>query len=64
MYGRKVAIDLAQDASVYAALLADQPFVKAVETQNRRVILTVDDPETSNPAIVRAGSCREQMISR
>lgn len=53
VYGRTVMIDLGQAAAAFVPILRDQPFLKAVESEGRRLLLTVDDPERSNPQVVR-----------
>ncbi len=53
LYGRKVMVDLGQDAAAFAPVLGDQPFLQAVDAEGRRLILTLDDPEQATPRVVR-----------
>lgn len=53
LFGRMVTVDLGQDAGDYGALVADVPGVNQVEADGRRLVLAVDDPQESNPEVVR-----------
>ena len=53
VYGRKVIIDLAQEAAGFLPAVANQTYVTDMEAVARRLVLTVEDPEKSNPQIVR-----------
>jgi ABC-2 type transport system ATP-binding protein len=54
VFGRKVVIHLAEVRPEYAEIIDKFPFVDAVESLDARLIVTLDDPETQNPALVTA----------
>lgn len=53
VYGRTVVIDLAQDALPFAEAVSGQSGVTAVESDGRRLRVTMDNPEERNPELVR-----------
>jgi len=54
VYGRQVVFHLDGAAEPYLALARALPFVSAAEAEASKLILTLDDPESHNPDIVRA----------
>lgn len=54
VFGRKVVIHLAEVLPEYEETISKFPFVDAVESKDARLIVTLDDPETQNPALVAA----------
>jgi len=54
VFGRKVVFHLAHIRPEYAEAIGTFPFVDAVETVDTRLLVTLDDPETYNPALVAA----------
>ncbi len=54
VFGRKVVIHLAEVLPEYEETIGKFPFVDAVESKDARLIVTLDDPETQNPALVAA----------
>jgi len=54
VFGRKVVIHLAEVLPEYEETISKFPFVDAVEGKDARLIVTLDDPETQNPALVAA----------
>ncbi|MFQ5921278.1 MAG: ATP-binding cassette domain-containing protein [Anaerolineales bacterium] len=51
-FGRKVVFHLAELRPEYEATVANFPFVDAVESMDAKLVVTLDDPETHNPALV------------
>ncbi len=54
VFGRKVVIHLAELLPEYEATISKFPFVDAVESIDARLVVTLDDPEAQNPALVSA----------
>jgi ABC-2 type transport system ATP-binding protein len=54
VFGRKVVFHLADLLPEYEAKITDFAFVDAVEAVDGKLVVTLDDPETHNPAIVAA----------
>jgi len=54
LFGRKVVFHLSELKPEYARALEAFPFVSSVQTIDGRLLATVRDPETDNPALVRA----------
>ncbi len=54
VFGRKVVIHLAEVLPEYEATISKFPFVDAVESIDARLIVTLDDPESQNPALISA----------
>jgi len=54
VFGRKVVIHLAEVLPEHEATISKFPFVDAVESIDARLVVTLDDPETQNPALVSA----------
>jgi ABC-2 type transport system ATP-binding protein len=53
LYGRQVVFHLAGGAARFLSKLDDLPYLKSVEAVDNKLVLTLDDPETHNPDIVR-----------
>lgn len=54
VYGRQVVFHLGGPAAPYLSLAQAMTPVKSAEATEGRLILTLDDPETANPDIIRA----------
>jgi ABC-2 type transport system ATP-binding protein len=54
IFGRTVVFHLAQVEPEYRETVAAFPFVKSVETVDSKLVVTLDDPESENPALVTA----------
>ena len=54
VYGRQVAFHLGGPAEPYVASVESFPYVQSTEVMDGKLILSVDDPETHNPELVRA----------
>ena len=54
IFGRTVVFHLAQVKPEYRETVASFPFVKAVETVDSKLVVTLNDPESENPALVTA----------
>ena len=54
VYGRQVAFHLRGPAESFLEGVRAFPFVKAAEAKDGKLILSLDDPETHNPDLVRA----------
>ncbi len=54
VFGRKVVIHLAEVLPEYQEIIGKFPFVDTVESEDARLIVTLDDPETHNPALIAA----------
>ncbi|HEY4667740.1 MAG TPA: ABC transporter ATP-binding protein, partial [Anaerolineales bacterium] len=54
IFGRTVVFHLAQLKPEYRETLAAFPFVKAVETVDSKLVVTLNDPESENPALITA----------
>jgi ABC-2 type transport system ATP-binding protein len=53
LHGRQVKIQLAGEALPYVPHLAALPQVQHVQANGRDLLLTLADPETDNPALIR-----------
>jgi ABC-2 type transport system ATP-binding protein len=53
VYGRQVVIHLRGPAEGYLPGVQALPFVKEAEVHEGKLLLTLDDPESDNPAIIR-----------
>lgn len=53
LYGRQVSVQLRVADKRLADIARTLPFVKHAECRDGQLVLTIDDPETSNPALVR-----------
>lgn len=53
LYGRKVVFHLASIQDSFALSLRALPFIKEVKPVDNKLIVTLDDPERQNPAIIR-----------
>jgi ABC-2 type transport system ATP-binding protein len=54
VFGRKVVFHVAELRPEYEATVAEFPFVDAVESVDARLVVTLNDPEAQNPALVAA----------
>ncbi|MFQ5942891.1 MAG: ABC transporter ATP-binding protein [Anaerolineales bacterium] len=54
VFGSKVVFHLAELRPGFEATVTDFPFVDAVESVDARLVVTLDDPEAHNPALVAA----------
>ncbi|MDI6768876.1 MAG: ABC transporter ATP-binding protein [Anaerolineales bacterium] len=54
MFGRKVVFHLREAGEGSAGVLRTMPFVREVKVVENKLLVTVDDPETHNPEIIRA----------
>jgi ABC-2 type transport system ATP-binding protein len=54
VFGRKVVFHVAELRPEYEATVAEFPFVDAVESVDARLVVSLNDPEAQNPALVAA----------
>lgn len=54
VYGRQIVFHLTEPAGPFLPGVASLSFIKAAEANEGKLVLTLDDPETHNPEIVRA----------
>jgi ABC-2 type transport system ATP-binding protein len=54
LYGRRVGLCLRSIEPAFTDALKALPFVKAVEASDGRLLVSLDDPDTATPQIVRA----------
>jgi ABC-2 type transport system ATP-binding protein len=54
LYGRRVVVHLAQPAEPLREIIQALPFVKDVQAVDNKLIAALDDPEASNPALIRS----------
>lgn len=54
LFGRKVVFHLRQGDDALALMIVEMPFVKEARWIDNKLLVTLDDPETHNPDIVRA----------
>ena len=54
VYGRQVVFHLCGAAETFLPVVSGLPFVSAIEADAGKLILTLDDPESHNPDLVRA----------
>ncbi len=54
VYGRQIAFHLAGPANAFLPVVRSLPHIKEVEAADDKLILSLDDPETHNPDIIRA----------
>jgi ABC-2 type transport system ATP-binding protein len=53
LYGRRVVVHLSGPAEPLAATVRALPFVKDVQAVDNKLVAALDDPESSNPALIR-----------
>lgn len=53
LYGRQVVFHLAETAVSHQPLLQDHPHVKKIEAIENKLLITLDNPETQNPELIR-----------
>jgi ABC-2 type transport system ATP-binding protein len=54
LYGRQVGLRLRSVAPAYTDALKALPFVKAVQANDGHLLVSLDDPDTATPQIIRA----------
>ena len=54
IFGRRVVFHLAQLKPAFQEILMAFPFVEAVETVDSKLVVTLADPESENPALITA----------
>ncbi len=54
IFGRRVVFHLAQLKPAFQDILTAFPFVEAVETVDSKLVVTLADPESENPALITA----------
>jgi ABC-2 type transport system ATP-binding protein len=54
LFGRKIVFHLLRADETLAAALRSRPSVHAVQVVENKLVVTLDDPDTQNPALVRA----------
>jgi ABC-2 type transport system ATP-binding protein len=54
LFGRQVVFHLAQDSSSMVGVLQDLPGVSSVEAIDNKLVVSVEDPESQNPTLVKA----------
>jgi ABC-2 type transport system ATP-binding protein len=58
LYGRGTVVRLAGDAAAWRDAVSDLPFVRAAAASGETLTLTIDDPDTHNPALVERLAAR------
>jgi len=53
VFGRKVVFHLRQSGEGFASKLSGLPYIKETRGVDNKLVITLDDPETHNPEIVR-----------
>jgi len=53
VFGRKVVFHLRQVNEGYIAALSSEPFVKEVRAVDNKLVVTLDEPESRNPGMIR-----------
>ena len=54
IYGRQIVIHLAGPAEPFLTLVRRMPEVKSADGEDHKLILSLEDPESQNPGIIRA----------
>ncbi len=54
VYGRQIAFHLAGSADAFLPIVQPLPYIKEAKLSDNKLILSLDDPETHNPDIIRA----------
>jgi ABC-2 type transport system ATP-binding protein len=54
VFGRKVVFHLQGEGAPLLDTVKDLPFVREVRAVDNKLVVTLDDPEAHNPAIIRA----------
>lgn len=54
LFGRTVVFHLASAGEKYVKTVESQPFVQSAKMLEGKLVVTLDDPESQNPALVRA----------
>jgi ABC-2 type transport system ATP-binding protein len=53
LYGRKIVVHLREVNPAWQAMLSSLPFIKDVNVVDRKMVISLEDPETGNPQIIR-----------
>lgn len=53
LYGRKIVLQLQEISPAVMGAVRELPFVHQVQEEDRRLIVSLDDPETQNPILVQ-----------
>jgi ABC-2 type transport system ATP-binding protein len=53
VFGRKVVFHLSRATTEYLDLFKKEPFVKDAQLVDRKIVVTLDDPENQNPRLVQ-----------
>ncbi len=53
LYGRRVVLHLAQPGEPLAAAARELPFVKEVQAMDNKLVVSLENPEADNPALIR-----------
>ncbi|MBC7250998.1 MAG: ABC transporter ATP-binding protein [Anaerolineae bacterium] len=53
LYGRQIVLQLQEISPAVLSAVRELPFVRHVQQEDRRLIISLDDPETQNPILVR-----------
>lgn len=53
LFGRQVVFHLGNEAASFLALVEEMPAVRRAQSKENKLVLSMDDPETDNPEIVR-----------
>jgi ABC-2 type transport system ATP-binding protein len=53
LFGRSVVFHLRSAGAPFVQRVESYPFVKSVQAIDNKLVLTLDDPETGNPALIR-----------
>lgn len=53
LYGRQVVFHLGEEASKWQTAVAQHPAVKQSEVHENKLVITLEDPETHNPELIR-----------
>src|SRR5262249_44168078 len=54
LYGHRIAVTLRENHDALAAHCATLPFVRKVEREDARLLITLDNPQAETPELVRA----------
>lgn len=54
IFGRKVVFHLREVDDSFTSPIQSMPFIKSIKTIDNKILMTIDDPDTHNPEIIRA----------
>jgi ABC-2 type transport system ATP-binding protein len=54
LFGRRVVFHLTEAKQAWAEALASKPFVQQAEVVDNKLVVTLDDPDAQNPALIRS----------